>query len=266
MTDSHLHLLDAQFDPDREAVLERAAREGIHTLVEIGLTVESSRRAVEFAERHPAVYAVIGFHPNHALEAVPGDVERLLELAAHPKVVGWGEIGMDFFRDYAPREVQEPLFRDQVRAARQADLPIVIHQRAAEDDVLRILEEEHASEHRPVDLHCFGGGRGTVSRVIAHNYYFGFGGGFTYGKKGQPSPTREALPDIPRERLLLETDAPYLAPTPHRGKRNEPALLRHSAMALAEALGMPVAELESLTDRNARRFFHRMSPLEPAAS
>ena len=261
VTDSHLHLLDEQFDGDREAALTRARAEGVHTFVEIGMTVESSRAAVRFAEAHEGVFAVIGFHPHHASEARPGDVGKLFELSSHPKVVAWGEIGLDFFRDYAPREAQEPLFRDQLRAAREADLPVVIHQRAAEQDVLGILEEERAAERRPVDLHCYGSGPGTARRMAPQGYYFGFGGAFTYSKKGQVSPAREALAEIPRERLLLETDAPYLAPTPHRGKRNEPALLRHSALALAEALGLEFGELEALTDANARRFFHRMPPL-----
>ena len=259
MIDTHIHLLDPQFDPDRDAVLARAAQEGVRTLVEIGMTVESSRRAVELAERDPRIYAVIGFHPNHAMEARPGDVEKLLEMASHPRVVGWGEIGLDFFREYAPREVQEPLFRDQIRAAREADLPIVIHQRAAEEDVLAILEDERASEKRPVDLHCFAGGPETARRMAPQGYYFGFGGAFTYAKRNKPTPARLALADIPRERILLETDAPYLAPAPHRGKRNEPALLRHSALALAGALGVSASELEALADGNARRFFHRMA-------
>ncbi|MBI5836333.1 MAG: TatD family hydrolase [Candidatus Eisenbacteria bacterium] len=259
MIDTHLHLLEPQFDADRDAVLSRAAAEGVTALVEIGMTVESSRRAVEFAERHAQVYAAVGFHPNHASDARPGDVEKLLEMARHPKVVAWGEIGLDFFRDYAPREVQEPLFRDQVRAAREADLPIIIHQRASESDVLDILEEERAAERRPVNLHCFAGGPAAAARVTPQGYYFGYGGAFTYGRKGADNPARDALAVIPRERLLLETDSPYLPPVPHRGKRNEPAFLRHSALALAGALGMTLPELEALTDANARRFFHRMA-------
>jgi TatD DNase family protein len=260
LIDSHLHLLEPQFDADREAVLSRAAIEGVHALIEIGMTVESSRRAVEFADAHPQVYAVVGFHPNHAREARPGDVDQLLELARHPKVVGWGEIGLDFFRDYAPREAQEPLFRDQIRAAREADLPVIVHQRAAEEDVLAILEEERAAERRPVNLHCYAGGAGTAKRMAAQGCYFGYGGAFTYSRKGAASPAREALAEIPRERLLLETDSPYLAPVPHRGKRNEPAFLRHTALALAGELGLKLHELEALTDTNARRFFHRMPP------
>lgn len=258
MIDSHLHLLDPQFDPDRLAVLKRARVEGVRVMVEIGLTLESSRRAVEFADTHEEVYAVIGYHPNHASEARPGDVDALFKLAAHPKVVAWGEIGMDFFREYAPRSAQEPLFRDQIRAAKEADLPIVIHQRAAEEEVLNILEEEGASAKRPVELHCFGGGPEVAARMAPQNYYFGYGGAFTYGRKGKTSPAREALERIPRERFLLESDAPYLAPIPHRGKRNEPSMLRHTAAALAEALGIRVRELEELTDANARRFFHRL--------
>ncbi len=258
MIDSHLHLLDPQFDADREAAITRARVEGVRVMVEIGLTVESSRRAVEFAEAHEGVYAVVGFHPNHASEARPGDVDELLKLAAHPKVVAWGEIGMDFFREYAPRSAQEPLFREQIRAAKLADLPIVVHQRSAEEDVLDILEEEGASEKRPVDLHCFGSGPEVAARMAPQNYYFGYGGTITYGRKNQVSPAREALAVIPRERILLETDSPYLAPIPHRGRRNEPALLRHTAAALAEALGLRVRELEELTDANARKFFHRL--------
>ncbi len=268
MIDTHIHLLSEQFDVDRAEVLARARDAGVQAVVEIGLTVEGSRRAVELAERHPDVFAVIGFHPNHASEARPGDVDALFQMSSHPKVVGWGEIGMDFFRDYAPREAQEPLFREQIRAARAADLPIVIHQRAAEDDVLRILEEEGATGGRPVNLHCFGSGPETARRAMGHGWYVGIGGAFTYGKRPRPgeaappSPVREALAHILRERLLLETDAPYLAPTPHRGKRNEPALMRHTALALAEALGITLAGLEALTDANTRRFYHRLPPAQ----
>ena len=125
-------------------------------------------------------------------------------------------------------------------------------------DVLNILEEEGASAKRPVDLHCFGGGPEVAVRMAPQNYYFGYGGAFTYGRKGKTGPAREALERIPRERLLLESDAPYLAPIPHRGKRNEPSMLRHTAAALAEALGIRVRELEELTDANARQFFHRL--------
>ena len=264
MIDTHLHLLDAQFDTDREAALTRASQEGVRILVEIGLTLESSRRAVKWADAHEGVYAVIGFHPNHASEAKPGDVEKLLQLAAHPKVVAWGEIGMDFFRDYAPREAQEPLFRDQIQAAREADLPIVIHQRAAEDDMLRILDEEDASDIRPVNLHCYGGSADTVKRLAPRNYYFGFGGAFTYAKRGQPPPMREALLAVPKDRLLLETDAPYLAPIPHRGQRNEPAYLRDTALALSQNLMVSLGELEAQCDRNARQFFHRLPALGAA--
>jgi TatD DNase family protein len=260
LIDTHLHLLEPQFDVDRDAVLKRAAVEGVHALIEIGMTVESSRRAVEFADRHPQVFAVVGFHPNHAREARPGDVDTLLELARHPKVVGWGEIGLDFHREYAPREAQEPLFRDQIRAAREADLPVIVHQRSAEAEVLAILDEERAWERRPVNLHCYAGGAETARRVAPLGCYFGYGGAFTYGKRGAPSPAREALAEIPRERLLLETDAPYLAPIPHRGRRNEPAFLRHTALALAGELGLKFHELEALTDGNARRFFHRLPP------
>lgn len=264
MIDTHLHLLDPQFNSDREDALTRARQEGVRTLVEIGLTLESSRRAVEWADAHEGVFAVIGFHPNHASEARPGDVEKLLQLSAHPKVVAWGEIGMDFFRDYAPREAQEPLFREQIQAARQADLPIVIHQRAAEDDVLRILEEERAGEARPVNLHCFGGSADTVNRLAPRNYYFGFGGAFTYAKRGQPPPMREALLAVPRNRLLLETDAPYLAPIPHRGQRNEPAFLRHTALALSQNLVVGLGEIETQCDQNARAFFHRLPAADAA--
>jgi TatD DNase family protein len=247
--DTHLHLDDPRFDADRDAVVERAVRAGVRALITVGVDLVSSRRAVELAERYPAVYAAVGIHPNHAHEACPGDFAAIAELAQHPKVVAIGESGLDYYRDRCPREIQQENLRRHVRLANALRKPLVVHNRAAHADVLRILEEEGALR---VVMHMFTGSAEHARAYAQRGYWMGVGGVVTYPNAHG---VREAVRSIPDELLLTETDAPYLAPHPNRGERNEPASVPRIVEALAATRAQGTEAVASLVDRNARRCF-----------
>ncbi|MDR5708546.1 MAG: TatD family hydrolase [Armatimonadota bacterium] len=249
MIDTHLHLDDPRFDPDRDAVVERAVRAGVRILITTGVDLESSRRAVALAERYPVVYAAVGIHPNHAHRASPGDFGAIAELAAHPRVIAIGECGLDFYRDWCPREVQQENLRRHVRLANALRKPLVIHNREAHADVLRILEEEDAFQ---VVMHMFTGPSEHAQECARRGYWMGVGGVITYPNAHE---VREAVRHIPDERLLVETDAPYLAPHPDRTKRNEPAYLPRIVEALAHLRAQGTEAVAALVDHNARVCF-----------
>ncbi|MCS7173123.1 MAG: TatD family hydrolase [Armatimonadetes bacterium] len=249
MIDAHLHLDDPRFDPDRDAVVERAIEAGVRALITMGVDLESSRRAVALSERYPVVYAAVGIHPNHAHRAMPEDFDAIRELAHHPRVVAIGECGLDYYRDWCPREVQQENLRRHVRLANALAKPLVIHNREAHADVLRILEEEGAVR---VVMHMFTGPVGHAQECARRGYWMGVGGVATYPNAHG---VRESVRHIPDERLLVETDAPYLTPHPDRGRRNEPAYLPRIVEALAAIRGQRTGVLASLVDHNARVCF-----------
>lgn len=258
LVDTHAHLEDARFDPDREAVLERAALAGVRTVLTCGSDLASSRQAVELARQFgPAaagrarVVAAVGIHPHEAaqVEDVPQALAALREMARQPGVVAIGEIGLDYHYDFAPRPRQRELFLRQLELAGQLGLPVVVHTREAVDDVLELMQA--AGICRGV-LHAFAGTPQQARWAIELGLYLGAGGMLTF-RNAQS--LRSTLQQVPLERLLLETDAPYLAPVPYRGRRNEPAYVAEVARQLAELLGLPVEELARLTTANARRLF-----------
>ncbi|MDR7415055.1 MAG: TatD family hydrolase [Armatimonadota bacterium] len=249
MIDTHLHLDDPRFDADRDAVVERSLRAGVRILITMGVDLASSRRAVALAERYPAVYAAVGIHPNHAHQARPGDFAAIAELAQHPKVVAIGECGLDYGRDRCPREVQQENLRRHAHLANALRKPLVIHNREAHADILRILEEEGAWR---VVMHMFTGPPEHALTCARRGYWMGVGGVVTYPNA---QGVREAVRWIPDGLLLVETDAPYLAPHPDRSKRNEPAFLPRIVEALAAARAQGTETVASLVERNARRCF-----------
>ncbi|MFB3817215.1 MAG: TatD family hydrolase [Candidatus Methylomirabilales bacterium] len=254
LIDSHAHPYMPEFDADREAMLDRARAAGVAAVVAIGYDLASSRQAAALAEQAADVFACVAIHPHHAGDATPAAMDELRGLAASPRVLGIGETGLDFYRNRAPRDAQEQAFRLHLALARSLALPVVVHDRDAHADTMRVLGEE-AGSLPAVILHCFSGDLAMAAEAAARGYYVGVAGPVTYRSAG---PLRAALRAVPLERLLLETDAPYLPPEPHRGRRNESAYLPRIAAALAELTGLPPGRLAAQTSRNAERAFARM--------
>jgi TatD DNase family protein len=248
--DTHAHLEMAAFDGDREAVLERAAAAGLTAIVTVGTTLPDCEKAVALARRYPPVYAAVGIHPHEVKEIDSATYDALRLLGREKKVVAIGEIGLDFFYDLSPREVQLRRFAEQLDLAEELDLPVIIHDRDAHAETLGILRPWKGRLRGA--LHCFSGDAAMARECIALGFYLSVAGPVTYRKADQ---LRAVAREIPPERLLVETDAPYLSPEPHRGKRNEPAYVVETARRLAEIRGVPAAELERLTAANARRLF-----------
>ena len=253
LIDSHCHL--DYFSAELDSVLSRAATAGVGELVTIGTTMEQSIAIRGLAETHDNVWCTIGVHPQSVDKAPVPTPEALVALADHKKVIGIGESGLDYFYETAPRDVQQASFRAHIRAARLAEMPLCIHARAADDDVAAILREER-EEGGPFDflLHCFSSGRGLAEVALAMGGFLSFSGILTFPKSSE---NREIARDVPADRLLVETDAPYLAPVPFRGKRNEPAFVAKTAAVLAEQRGMTPEALAALTTANFRRLFRR---------
>ncbi len=258
--DSHAHLEMQQFDADRESVIARARESGIETIVAIGSGTGpgSLDCGIQLAEKHSFIYATIGIHPHEAKLANDADFEELLQLAKRPKVIAWGEIGLDYFYDHSPRAVQQQVFLRQLQLARTAKLPVVIHCRPSDgsenawEDCLTLLAEQWASAGLGGVLHCFTGTWPRAKRALDMNFMISFAGNVTFPKAQQ---IREAAKQVPLDRILIETDSPFLAPVPHRGKRNEPAFVREVARQLGELRGVSTEDIGSQTSKNFYRFF-----------
>lgn len=252
--DSHCHLDMAAFDPDRPQVIERAFSQGIDRIITIGTDLDSSRKALALAITYPNIWATVGVHPHDAASFGPKILPRLTDLAKVPKVVAIGEIGLDFYRNLSPQKAQKETFRQLIRLARQTTLPIIIHDREAHQEVLTILREERAEEIGGV-FHCFSGDWEMARQCLDLNFYLSVTGAVTY-KKG--SVLEDVVRRAPIESLLLETDAPYLAPLPFRGKRNEPSYLVHTAEHVARLRDITLPELSQAVQNNTKRAFKRM--------
>lgn len=262
LIDSHCHL-DYFVEAEIEAIVARAKAAGVGLMVTIGTRFAQAEKVKALAERFPEVWGTVGIHPHNVAEHPLPSVEELVALADHPRIIGIGESGLDYFYDKAPREVQAEGFRRHIRAARAAGLPLAIHARQADDDILAILEQERA-EGGPFDflLHCFSSGRALAERAVAMGGYVSFSGILTFPKSPE---IREIARDLPEDRLLVETDAPYLAPVPLRGKRCEPAHVAHTARVLAEVRGVTQARIEDVTTANFFRLFRRAAPASASA-
>jgi TatD DNase family protein len=254
LIDSHCHL-DYYTPAELPHVLGRAAEAGVREMVTIGTTLEQSARLPAMAEAHPALWCTVGVHPHHAAEAPIPTPETLAAMTQHPKVIGIGESGLDYFYDRSPRDVQHKNFRAHIRAARLAGVPLAIHARDADDDIAEILQDEcDTGGDFAFLLHCFSSSRGLAEAGIALGGYVSLSGILTFPKSSE---LRNIARDIPAEKLLVETDAPYLAPVPLRGKRNEPAYVAHTARVLADVRGMTPEALADLTTTNFRRLFRK---------
>jgi TatD DNase family protein len=248
LVDSHAHLDFPEFDPDREAVIARARAVGMVAILNVGADLESSRVSVALAEQYDFIYAAVGVHPHDARTLTPSGLEELHALARHPKVVAVGEIGLDYYRDLSPRPVQRQAFADQLALAAELGLPVVIHSRDALDDTLAILRGWAGNGV----LHSYSGGPERLEEVLAMGFSVGISGPVTFPNAHR---LRTVAATVPLDRLLIETDCPYLTPEPYRGRRNEPAYVWYVAGAVARARGMPAEEVARVAAENAARLF-----------
>ena len=254
LIDSHAHIDFPQFAEDREAMLERARAAGVTTLLAIGSGPgpEKLDAAIPFAEQHDWIYASVGTHPHEAKELTPAHLEQLAELAKHPRVIAYGEIGLDYFYDHSPRETQQKAFQDQMELAASAKLPIIIHCRDAWPETMAMLERYWRPRGLGGILHCFTSTQEDAKRGLDMGFLISFAGNSTYPKAQN---LRDVAKALPLENLLIETDAPFLAPQGYRGKRNEPAYVGEVAKAIASVRNLAAEEVASATAKNFRRFF-----------
>ncbi len=249
--DTHVHLNVKQFDHDYEEVIRRAQAAGVKEMLVVGFDKKTIDRALKLVEQYSFLYAAVGWHPVDAIDMNDQHLHMLEELAAHPKVVALGEMGLDYHWDKSPKEVQKEVFRKQIRLAKKVNLPIIIHNREADDDIVEILDEEEASSVGGI-MHCFSGDREMAKRCLEMNFHISFGGPVTFKNAQLP---KEVAKMVPLERLLIETDCPYLAPHPYRGKRNEPAYVKLVAEQIAQLREMSFEELAMQTTKNAKKLF-----------
>jgi TatD DNase family protein len=261
LVDSHCHLDFPDFAPELDAVVARAEAAGVARMVTISTRVKRHAQVLAVAERFPSVTCSVGTHPHHADEELDITAADLVSRSAHPKVVAIGEAGLDYHYDNSPRDPQERGFRTHIAAARATQLPLVIHAREADEDTARILEEEAGKGPFPAVLHCYTGGPDLARRALALGHYIGFTGIVTFKNSAA---LREIARMVPADRFLIETDAPYLAPLPYRGKRNEPAYVAKVAETLAEVRGVSFDEICRQTTENFFRLFAKVP--RPAAA
>ena len=261
-TDSHCHPENKRFEADRPEVFARAKAAGVTTMLAIGNGAGPGTGtfdcAIKLAEQHQGVYATVGIHPHEAALARPTDFDELAALANHEKVIAWGEIGLDYFYDHSPREVQQQVFLQQMELAKAAKLPIVIHCRPSDnstnawDDTLRMIRENWASAGLGGVMHCFGGTLEHAKASLDLGFVISFAGNITYPKAQN---IRDAASTVPLDQMFIETDSPYLAPVPHRSKRNEPAFVTEVARQIGDPRGFSPEEIGHQTSENFRRFF-----------
>ena len=250
--DSHAHLDDGRFDQDRDQIIKNAQEKGLAYIMNPGADLRSSLKAVELAHQYDMIYAAVGVHPHDAKDMDDVILLLLKDLARKPKVMAIGEIGLDFHYDHSPRDVQRQVFRDQIQLARELNLPIIIHDREANEEVFNTLREERAFEAGVV-MHCYSGSAELARQYVKLGAYISIAGPITYPNARK---TVEVVERIPLEHLFIETDCPYLTPVPFRGKRNEPAYVCHVAEKIAEIKKISFEEVAAQTVENAKRFFN----------
>ncbi|NUS70727.1 MAG: TatD family hydrolase [Ensifer adhaerens] len=258
LIDTHCHLDFPDFEAERDAIVARAHEAGVEQMITISTRVKRFETILAIAEAYPNVFCSVGTHPHNADEELDITTEDLVRLSAHPKVVAIGEAGLDYFYDNAPREAQVEGLRRHIAAARVTGLPLVIHSRSADEDMAAILTEETGKGAFPFLLHCFSSGPELARIGVELGGYVSFSGILTFPKSEE---LREIAKTVPHDRMIVETDAPYLAPKPFRGKRNEPAYVAHTAAVLAETIGVTTEEIARITTENAFRVFSKMPRL-----
>jgi TatD DNase family protein len=251
VTDSHCHLDMPEYDQDRDEVLRRAFQAGVQRIITIGIDLESSLRALELAGKYDFIFSTVGYHPHNAKEVDPKVLDRLSQVAREPKVIAWGEIGLDFFRRHSPPDRQRAVFNDQMDLARQLDLPVIIHSRDANEEIVQDLRKRKNQGQRGV-VHCFSGDYRMAVELVDMGFYISIPGTVTYKNA---SVVQDVAARLPLDHLLVETDAPFLTPVPHRGKRNEPLFVTHTVQKIAELRHLDFEEVAVRTSENAERLF-----------
>lgn len=251
LADSHAHLIDKAFRKDEEKVIKRAREEGVRLIINLGYDLRTSLAAVNLAQDYPFIYASVGIHPHEAARVPDNYQERLKGLSKKEKVVALGEIGLDYYRDLSPRNKQQEVFREQLRVARELAFPVIIHDREAHQDILKILQEERGGSNGGV-LHCFSGDWEMAKKCMEMGFYISIAGPVTFKKSEK---LQEVAKKLPLDRILVETDCPYLAPVPFRGKRNEPSYVKYTLEKIASLRGMKEEELARATYDNTRKVF-----------
>ncbi len=252
LIDSHAHLDDRRFDPDRETLIESLKDNGIDMVINVGADVGSSRAAVDLAKKYENIYAVVGVHPHSAKDLEGKDLSEIRDLLKEDKVVAIGEIGLDFYYDNSPRDIQRKWFKAQIDLAKELDLPIVIHTRDAAQETFDILKEAAGDGRLKCLLHCYSGSAEMAEEYMKLGFFISLGGPVTF-KNARVS--REVARVVPLDRLLIETDSPYLTPEPYRGKRNEPMYVKYVAERIAQEKGVTFEEVAQATSDNVYRFF-----------
>ncbi len=259
LIDSHVHLDTPAFDADRDEVIARARAAGVTLFLEIAgsdVAKGSLATGIALAEQHDFIYAAVGLHPHEASIYDDALEQQFLQLAAHPKVIGWGEIGLDYYYDHSPRDVQQRVFRRQLELALQLKMPVIIHTRDAEADTIQILRETwvaRGGNEISGIIHCFTGTQKLADAALAMGFLLSFSGVVTFKNANE---LRAVAESVPLDQLLVETDCPYLAPVPYRGKRNEPAYVKETATFLAALRNISFAEMAQVTSENFKRLFH----------
>jgi len=251
LIDSHAHLEMKDFDKDRPRVIARAREAGVSHIITVATTLPDAQKALDIAQKNEPVYVALGIHPHEAKDISEGDLDQLRQLAKEEKVVAFGEIGLDFYRNHSPRDIQLEKFRELLRLGKESGLPIVLHDREAHNEILKILKEEGDGKWRGV-FHCFSGDVALAKEVIQMGFFISIPGTVTFKKA---LTQQEVVKSIPLEKILLETDCPYLAPEPYRGRRNEPALVRYTAVKVASLKGLTLEDVGRITSYNAKVLF-----------
>ena len=251
LIDTHVHLNADQYDDDLQEVIDRALSEGIDRMFVVGFDTKTIERTMKLIDQYDFIYGIIGWHPVDAIDCTDERLEWIESLSKHPKIMGIGEMGLDYHWDKSPKDVQQDLFRKQIALAKRVNLPIIIHNREATQDCVDILKEENASEVGGI-MHSFSGSNEIADEILKMNFYVSLGGPVTFKNAKQP---KEVAKHVPLDRLLVETDAPFLSPHPYRGKRNEPARVKLVAEQIAELRGLTYEEVCEATTENAERLF-----------
>ena len=251
LLDSHAHLDDKRFDDDRDHIIRNLKSNGVELVINIGADIPSSVKGVSLSEEYENIYATVGVHPHDAKDVDETTIELLRALAKKDKVVGIGEIGLDYHYDNSPRDVQRKWFREQIKLAKELKLPIVVHEREASEDVYNILKEE-SDENLTGVIHCFSGSLEMAREYIKMGFYISFAGPVTFKNAKKP---KEVASEIPLDKILIETDSPYLTPEPYRGKRNDPTYVRYVAETIARLKDISYEEIVEATSKNAKKLF-----------
>ena len=251
LIDTHVHLNADQYDEDLQEVIDRALEEGIDRMFVVGFDTNTIERTMKLIDQYDFIYGIIGWHPVDAIDCTEERLQWIEELSKHPKIIGIGEMGLDYHWDKSPKDIQKEVFRKQIALAKRVQLPIIIHNREATQDCVDILKEDNASEVGGI-MHSFSGSNEIADEILKMNFYISLGGPVTFKNAKQP---KEVAQHVPLDRLLVETDAPYLSPHPYRGKRNEPARVKLVAEQIAELRGISYEEVCKATTENAERLF-----------